>query len=316
MIEKFEDRKLFGKIRIVCKMEGSPSRVWEADKATVVGQIQAIVSEYSAQGYRLTLRQLHYQFVSRNWIVNHIAAYKKLGEVLDDCRYGGLVDWDAIVDRGRVPYLPYWALDVKDALKDTVDRYRVDRQDSQPTHIEVWTEKDALSEIMRRSTKKYHVRLCVNKGYTSSSAAYESYDRFADIINEGQDVVILYFGDHDPSGLDMIRDIQYRVDFMLRNGRHGIGEGFTVVPIGLSMEQIKKYKCPPNPTKLTDNRTPKYVKKFGRTCWEVDALPPEALTEILDTNIERFMDMDQYLKMLRQEGKDLAQLKRFIKKAK
>lgn len=312
MKEQFDKRLLTGEFTIACKYEGSPTRYWKGTKEEVIARIISIVTQYTNMGYRLTLRQLHYQFVSRNWIVNHAKAYKKLGEVLDDCRYAGLVDWNAIVDRGRNPYLPHSVNGITDALNDTHDQYRLDRQQGQDTYIEVWTEKDALSEIMQRSTSKYHVTLCVNKGYTSSSAVYESYERFAERIQNGQEVVVLYFGDHDPSGLDMIRDIDNRLTTMLANGRHNIVDGFRVVPIGLTMDQIKEYKCPPNPTKMTDSRTEDYVKMYGRTCWEVDALPPEALTNIIESSIESLIDMNWYQKKLDDEETDKGKLRSFI----
>lgn len=148
--EKFENRRLTGSVNVACKFEDGTTRWWQADKEEVVQHIVDIVSEYAKEGYSLTLRQLHYQFVKSNWIVNHDTAYKKLGDILDDCRYGGIVDWNAIVDRGRQPYIPYSVTDPDHALQDTVDQYRLDRQQGQGNKVELWTEKDALSDIFRR----------------------------------------------------------------------------------------------------------------------------------------------------------------------
>lgn len=319
MIEKFERRLLTGKLNVACKFDDGSTRYWMDDKAVVVANIVRIVEQYAAMNYRLTLRQLHYQFVGHvpNY-VNHQTAYKKLGQILDDCRYGGVVDWDAIVDRGRNPYLPYYNLNPKHALEDAVRTYRIDRQENQPVHVEVWTEKDALSEILQRSTARYHIRLCVNKGYTSSSAMYEAYERFRDIINAGQEVVVLYIGDHDPSGLDMIRDVEERLRFMLENGSESEcdSSGLTVTPICLNIKQVKKYKLPPNPTKITDSRSEAYIAEYGKTCWEVDALAPEVLTQILEQNIEDNIDTDLYEDKLLQEVNEKKVLTALIKKLK
>lgn len=377
-VEKFEERTLTGPIKVACKFDDGSVGYWEDNKENIILQIRRIVSSYSSQGYILTLRQLHYQFVSKDMkYVNHQTAYKKLGSILDDCRYAGLIDWGAIEDRGRVPFLPYWVNGVDHALQDTIDQYRVDRQKGQENHIEVWTEKDALSGIFRRSTVKYHVRLVVNKGYTSSSAAYGAYKRFATEILNGRRVVILYFGDHDPSGLDMIRDIKERLLTFLSQGtqlsddtfmnkvnewwdeyeytfydmchagylsdkdvdalraqdddrkykkawvafdagkmrwyleEHDI---FQVIPIGLTMEQIKQYNLPPNPTKMTDTRSDGYIKQFGRTCWEVDALDARVLTEIIEENIQEHLNIDQFNEMIEVEKSDIETLKKFINK--
>lgn len=183
-IEKFEDRKLTGAINVACKYDNGSVRYWTTTKEEVIEHIIDIVNEYADDGYILTLRQLHYQLVKSNWIVNHDTAYKKLGTILDDCRYGGLIDWDAIEDRGRVPYIPYSVTGVENALRDTIDQYRLDRQEGQKGSIELWTEKDALSGILRRTTSKYHIQLVVNKGYTSSTAIYNAYQRILTYLNE------------------------------------------------------------------------------------------------------------------------------------
>jgi len=320
--ERFEKRTLSGKVTVTCKFEDGTIRIWDTRKEEVIQHIVDIVDEYSADGYVLTLRQLHYQLVKSNWIVNHDSAYKKLGNILDDCKYAGVIDWDNIEDRGRQPYLPYYVRDVEHALNDTIEQYRINRQKGQQTYIELWTEKDALSAILKRSTEKYHIQLVVNKGYTSSSAIYNAYQRCVRQIKSGQRVVILYFGDHDPSGLDMIRDIRQRLELMLRQGEHyedlfydtgnEIDERFEVLPIGLTMEQIKKYNLPANPTKLTDSRANKYIRRFGKTCWEVDALNPKTLTSIVETNIQKIIDLKQYSKMMKEEESGVKELRNFI----
>ncbi len=322
-IEKFQDRILTGSIRVACKYENKPTRYWEDRKENVIQHIIDIVDEYEADGYVLTLRQLHYQLVSSNWIVNHDSAYKKLGNIVDDCKYAGVIDWDNIEDRGRKPYIPYYVRDVEHALNDTIEQYRIDRQLGQDVCTELWTEKDALSGILRRSTEKYHIQLVVNKGYTSSSAIYAAYKRCIKAIGKQRRFIILYFGDHDPSGLDMVRDIRERLTFMLLNGDYAYNfEGmdmeywFQVIPIGLSMEQIRKYNLPPNPTKLTDSRAKKYIQKFGETCWEVDALKPQVLTSIVEANIVNLIDVPQYKSMLEVENKGITELKKIVKNRK
>ncbi len=316
-IEKFENRILTGNINVACKFDDGTVRHWITRKEEVVEHIVQIVEEYAEEGYILTLRQLHYQLVGKNWIINHLTAYKKLGSILDDCRYAGIIDWDAIEDRGRVPYIPYSVKDIQDALQDTLDQYRLDRQDGQDNIVELWTEKDALSGILKRTTEKYHIRLVVNKGYTSSSAIYEAYQRVETNYRHNKKSIILYFGDHDPSGLDMIRDIRERLSMMLINGdsmldESDVQEYLKIVPIGLTMEQIKKYKLPPNPTKFTDKRSKKYIEKFGKICWEVDALKPQVLTSIVEKSIKEYIDIEMYEEMVSKESDDIEKLRSFI----
>lgn len=374
--EKFEKRILTGAIKVACKFDDGTVRYWDTDKETVIQHIVYIVNEYRKQGYVLTLRQLHYQLVTQNWIVNHDTAYKKLSSILDDCRYGGIIDWDAIEDRGRIPWIPYSVNGIKHALEDTVDQYRLNRQEGQSNTVELWTEKDALSGIFKRVTSKYHIQLVVNKGYTSSSAAYNAYERIIGALKEGRRFTILYFGDHDPSGLDMIRDIRDRLILFLTKGnqtevfrksfekwkdKFGYGpmdlyqtgyisektldrlgdsehncfydaldeyeaafykwyleseKFFQIIPIGLTMQQIKKHKLPPNPTKLTDPRAVGYIKEFGRICWEVDALKPQTLTEIVEKNIQEQIDISIFDKVVKREKGQIAKLQILVDKYK
>lgn len=327
MKEKFENRRLTGDINVACKYDDGSTRYWCTRKEEVVEHIVQTVNRYQQLGYRLTLRQLHYQLVTKNWIVNHDTAYKKLGNILDDCRYAGVIDWDSIVDRGRVPYIPYTVEDAVDALNDAVRTFRIDRQRDQTNVVELWTEKDALSEILKTSTEKYGVQLVVNKGYTSSSAIYEAYERIMEkIVDDDKTFTILYFGDHDPSGLDMVRDIRERLTFMAQHGQYSdifgeygsrdIDSALTILPIGLTMPQIKRYKLPANPTKMTDTRSDKYIAQYGKTCWEVDALDPTILTAIVESHIRHETDMGLYDEMLDTEGAERTKLNKLIDIAK
>lgn len=376
MKEFFEKRRFVGTIGITL----STGKKWYKDKPQLCAEILAIVQRYTQAGYVLTLRQLYYQLVTTNAIVNDDVIYKKLSGILDDLRYSGNLDWDAIEDRGRRPNLPYFVHDIDDALNDTISHYRLDRQAGQENEMEVWTEKDAISGILERVTRKYHVRLCVNKGYSSSSAMYSAYKRFAKYLKDGKDVYILYFGDHDPSGLDMIRDIRERTLHFLAASQHAddylppsayedwgfidryifdndldyqtlYEEGFLeekshtffefnipdhdkyddfqeelfkaarkhywntrfhVIPVGLTMDQIKQFRPPENPAKLTDPRAKWYVEQFGQKSWEVDALEPKVMVQLIETAIESRIDMTLYREQLSQEIEDKEKLKSYM----
>jgi hypothetical protein len=266
--------------------------------------INGIIEEYHAQGYKLTLRQLYYQLVSRDIIPNKTEEYAKLSTVLVKGRMAGIVDWDAIEDRIRKPYLPYWSKDLPGALDDLIRQYRLNRQESQPTYTEVWVEKDALSGVLKRVTEEFHVRLMVNRGYSSASAMYDAYNRIRRASDRGQEIVILYLGDHDPSGMDMIRDISSRLE--------EFGVSPTVSAIALTDEQIEKYNPPPNPAKVTDPRAKDYISRYGPTSWEVDALRPDVLHKLVTDSITNIIDLESFEEVKHQEQKDIDQLKKFI----
>lgn len=266
--------------------------------------INGIIDEYAGEGYRLTLRQLYYQLVSRDVIANRVQEYAKLSTLLVKGRMAGVVDWDAIEDRLRVPFLPYWVHDTGHAIKDTIEQYRLNRQKGQDVYVELWVEKDALSGVLKRITSKYHINLMVNRGYSSCTAMHDAYERLrVQELTNGKDTYILYLGDHDASGLDMIRDIRDRLtEFCVHP---------EVVPIGITMEQIEKYNPPPNPAKMTDPRAKWYIEKYGDVSWEVDALTPQVLNELVEKSVEDLIDMDLFNEVLEREEVDKDKLRTF-----
>lgn len=278
--------------------------------------INEIIESYQAQGYKLTLRQLYYQLVSRNTIANNDKEYKKLSRVLTEGRMAGIVDWDAIEDRLRKPSGVYTVEGIRDALEDTVKQYRLNRQRGQDVLVEVWVEKDAISNVLKRVTQKYGINILVNRGYGSVTAMYDAYRRYNYALRyrDVNTVIVLYLGDHDPSGLDMIRDINARVSEMLI--QDGNDTAYTIKPIALTKEQIKKYNPPPNPAKLTDSRSDGYIALHGHQSWEVDALPPEVLDKILDDAICKEIDVRQYDKIVALEAVEKNSIRKIINKFK
>lgn len=259
--------------------------------------VNDIIEEYAAAGYRLTLRQLYYQLVSRDIIPNKTAEYSKLSTLLTKGRMAGLVDWNAIEDRIRKPQIPYWVRGISDALEDTISQYRLDRMKGQDTYLEVWCEKDALSGVLSRITNEYHIRLMVNRGYSSTTAMFDAACR----MGNKPSPTILYLGDHDPSGLDMIRDISHRLaEFDV---------DVEVIPIALTKDQIEEFAPPPNPAKITDPRADWYIAEHGPVSWEVDALPPKTLDEVLVRAILDNINIAKYDRMcaLEEEHRDRLQ---------
>jgi hypothetical protein len=266
-------------------------------------QINEIIEEYREQGYKLTLRQLYYQLVSRDVIPNRTEEYAKLSTILVKGRMAGIVDWEAIEDRIRVPKIPYYASGIKGGINNLISQYRLDRMKDQDVYIEVWVEKDALSGVISRVTEKYHVRLMVNRGYSSATAMHDASERIICATDEGKEATILYLGDHDPSGMDMVRDI--------RNRLLEFGADVTVEHCALLDEHIEKYNPPPNPAKVTDPRAGKYIAQYGKTSWEVDALPPTVLNGIIQTHIDQMIDHSKYRAIMVQETTDIEKMKRF-----
>ena len=131
----------------------------------LIEKANEILAEYAAQNYTLTLRQLYYQFVSRDIIPNNLRSYKNLGSVLNDARLAGKVDWDMIEDRGRELVTPSHWDGPADILDSAARSFRMDKWEGQPNRVLVMAEKDAVSGILEPECKKLDVQFMANRGY-------------------------------------------------------------------------------------------------------------------------------------------------------
>jgi hypothetical protein len=258
----------------------------------------AVIEEYQEQGLRLTLRQRYYQLVTKNVIPNVERSYKNLGSVVADARMAGEMDWDAIEDRVRRPRKASQWDSIPDLVDSALDAFRLPRWEGQDNYVELWVEKDALAGVLEPLAWDHHVTLMVNRGYSSASAMYESANRIR-YHGKGKDRrIIFYLGDHDPSGEDMVRDVRDRLNLF--------GAGVEVEKLALTMEQVREYDPPPNPAKMSDSRAAAYVAEHGDESWEVDALPPNVLTQIITDAFDGVLDREKMQEVIEreEEGKE------------
>lgn len=299
----------------------------------VIQQARDICADYAAQGYDLTLRQLYYQFVARDIIPNRQTEYSRLGSIINDARLAGLLDWDYIVDRTRnVRAISHWEKP-GEVIEAAASSWATDRWSNQATRVEVWIEKDALVGVLDAVCPAEDVPYFSCRGYTSQSELWGAAQRVGAHIRNGQNVTIIHLGDHDPSGVDMTRDIRDRlllfiskdnvhllsqkliegcdegrfdrekcvikdtpeyeeVDAYLRDLQRDFGT-LRVNRIALNMDQVQQYDPPPNPAKLTDSRAVGYIENYGDESWELDALEPNVLADLIREAIEE--ERDEFL---------------------
>jgi hypothetical protein len=263
-----------------------------------------IIEEYLDADLRLTLRQLYYQLVSSNVIPNEERSYKNLGKLVSNGRLAGLIDWDAIEDRVRQPKLISEWSSIRQLVASALTSFRLPRLEGQETYMELWVEKDALAGVLEPLGERYHITLMVNRGYSSQSAMYEAAERINDCCSRYgcQDAVVLYLGDLDPSGEDMVRDIRERLELFAYRTIH-------VEKVALNIDQVQEYNLPPNPAKLSDSRAAAFIAKYGRSSWEVDALPPRVLQELISDAIESYLDLELMEKIEERERLDKERLR-------
>lgn len=252
----------------------------------------AICEQYSADGYSLTLRQLYYQFVSRDIIPNKMTEYKNLGSLVNDARLAGLIDWSHLEDRTRnLQENGHWDSPA-DIMDSAASSFRVDLWEDQPTYVEVWVEKDALIGVIERPCRAMDVPYFSCRGYTSQSEMYGAAMRIVSRTGNGdRPCIIVHLGDHDPSGIDMSRDIEDRLALFC-NGEEV--EGPEIHRIALNMDQVRQYNPPPNPAKITDSRAVGYIRSHGKDSWELDALRPEVLDDLIRSEVESYIDSEKW----------------------
>lgn len=261
-----------------------------------------IIEEFAEDGYDLTLRQLYYQFVSRDIIANKQTEYKRLGSIINDARLAGLVDWDSIVDRTRNhKELDHWN-DPAEILQGAADGYRIDSRSDQNHYVEVWVEKDALAGIIEQACVPLDVGFLSCRGYVSQSAMWLAAQRLLD-VERWSETFIIHLGDHDPSGIDMTRDIQTRLEMF--------GSSVMVERIALNMDQIEEYSPPPNPAKTTDSRYWQYRAEYGDESWELDALDPHVLTELITDAVWEHTQQDKREVLIKRQESDRQRIQDF-----
>lgn len=268
---------------------------FQSKSLDLIELVNSVIDEYAAQGYELTLRQVYYQLVARGYIPNNERSYKNLGNLINDGRLAGLIDWYAIVDRTRnIKRNAHWE-DPQSVIESAKYSYMLDRWQYQPNYVEVWVEKDALIGIVSQICRKLDVPHFSCRGYTSQSEMWAAAQRF---INQDhrESRTIIHLGDHDPSGIDMTRDIRERLALF--------GADVDVKRVALTMEQIERFSPPPNPTKLTDARASGYISEYGHECWELDALEPKIITSLIRNEVTALMDSDLFEEVERKEQTD------------
>ncbi|MCY4491472.1 MAG: hypothetical protein OXC46_08435 [Thaumarchaeota archaeon] len=268
-----------------------------------IDQINEIAAKYKEKEQKITVRQMYYRLVSKKYLTHSKKSYKQVVTRLTDGRMTGLIDWDIIVDTARSSHMHHEFPSMKDFLDAAKKSYRRPRWDGQKNYVEVMVEKDALARILRPITDAYHVRLTINRGYTSTTFVHDLYNRLDDAaISRDKKFVLLYMGDHDPSGTSMPESIRMSLEEL--NPALFIREWGKMDVIALTDEQIKEYGLPSIPVNKKDTRAAKYMEKYGDAAWELDALEPEVLADILELNIKKYLNVRKYNKMKKAEEED------------
>jgi len=259
--------------------EASPIKRKRRSKEQVADFLQRIKRILAEQVYGITIRHLFYLLESAKVIEKTEAAYKNLISHLSKWRKAGEIDYDEFVDGTRYWSGPTLYDDAEAALRECVQSYRRNLWSSQPFYVEIWCEKDAIRSILLRAAEPFGVPVFAAIGFSSLTALHSAAKTFRRAARAGKRAVVLYFGDHDPSGLSG----QATAVKALRE-QHGVEVEFR--RLGVTPEQIVELGLPTRPAKKTDSR----AKRWEGECVEVDAMSSEMLIKLTENAIGEMID--------------------------
>lgn len=283
----------------------------------VIRQAEDIIEEYQKQGFVLTLRQLFYQFVSRDLIPNKQKEYKRLGSIIDDAKNAGMLPWKALEDRTRFLRKNAAWSGPAEIIESCASQFHLSRWATQKYQPEVWIEKDALVGVIEGICESLDVPYFACRGYVSGSAQWRAGQRALEAAHSGRKMIVFHLGDHDPSGIDMTRDNLEKINlYGLDDDTYSSfpdedqevakqewceDHAIEVRRLALNMAQVRQYNPPPNPAKETDSRHAGYSAKYGDESWELDALEPRVIAGLIQDNVSKLIDWDAWKAVEREE---------------
>lgn len=251
----------------------------------------------------LTLRQVYYQLVGKGYIENNKSQYGMLSNLLKWARINGYISWDVIEDRTRAfhnlaGWYSYHSF-IDASLKHFLSGYARNLLQTQDKYLEIWIEKDALSTIFKKVAGKYTVPVVVCRGFSSVSFLNDFRTRLT--YQTDKKPVVLYFGDFDPSGVEMLGAMKTTL-----NDELGVN-GIEFKRVALLQEDIHTYKLPhsPDALKYTDTRAKKHIIAYGEIAVELDALRPDVLELKIKNAIEDEINIDAFNAEVEKNNDDL-----------
>lgn len=270
-------------------------------RAEIIAMALGIIDAYA--GTPITIRQLYYRLVAQG-MPNIQRIYKRVVAAMTVARWNGDVDMEAFVDRERVmegrtasevTYLDSEISMGRQQVESWMRAYHLNKWENQPTYVEVWVEKKALQGVLERPCQRMRVALGPCKGYPSLTFLNDAAGRFQEAHERGQGCLMLYFGDYDPSGVDIPRSLWDNIERM--------GVEIDVEVVALNPEQIERFNLPGVPAKTTDSRS----AGWSGDVVELDAVEPKTLASMCLEAINSHFDDHLYENLKDREDREREQ---------
>jgi hypothetical protein len=243
-----------------------------------MSQLKYALLDIIAELQPMTVRQVFYQAVSQGLISKTEKEYRQtIVRLLTEMRKAEELPWQWIADNTRWMRKPSTHDSLERMLLDQQDLYRRALWNDQDVYIEVWLEKDALAGVLYDVTRKWDAPLMVTRGYPSFSFLASA----AQTIREtNKPTYLYYFGDRDPTGLDIPRNVEESIRKL------AVPDDMVFECVAVTEDQIIDLDLQTRPTKAKDPR----AKNFKGESVELDAIHPNILREMVDECVTRHID--------------------------
>ena len=263
-----------------------------------IAELDRLIHSIVRENKPCTVRQVFYLVTSKGGVEKTEQGYRQVQNRLMAMRTSDRMPWHWLTDNTRWRFNVESFASAADAVRSIAGGFYLDLQAHQDTRLEVWVEKDAITGVLKPITHKYRIDLMPCRGFPSFTFLMGAADMAS---HDPRPFKILYLGDHDPSG--SIIDIKVRQHME----SHYKGAFLGVERIAVDGEQIKRFGLQTRPTKKSDSRS----KNFEGDSVEVDAIPPQALRDLLEAAIQRHIDPRALAMAQRIEAEERATLKAF-----
>jgi hypothetical protein len=232
----------------------------------------------------ITGRGVGYKLFARGLIPSMAnSEMQRVYRLLKEAREQGDIPWEWIVDETRrIERTPTWDNPAEYA-RCVARSYRRDFWNQQPVRCEVWSEKGTVRGVLQPVLDEYAVGFRVMHGFASATAVYDAAQD-----DDGRELIVLYVGDYDPSGMFMSA-----VDLPKRLSEYG-GNHITLKRIALTREQVRGLPSFPAADKKKDKRYEWFARNYGSRCWELDAMDPNDLRACVEEAIKELIEPEAW----------------------
>ena len=228
----------------------------------------------------ITGRGVGYKLFTRGLIPSMATnEMQRVYRLLKEARERDIIPWEWIVDETRdLERASTWD-DPADYARCVARSYRRDFWNQQPVRCEVWSEKGTVRGVLAPVLDQYAVGFRVMHGFSGASTV-----RGVSQDQDGRELIVLYVGDHDPSGMYMSE-----ADLPARLAKYD-GDHVTPKRIALTEDQVNGLPSFPATDKKKDPRYKWFVANYGSRCWELDAMDPNDLRECVEAEIRELIE--------------------------